>query len=153
MAGSKGIFARWKKVSCRRPAGTIVLLMALTTGVPGIAAPSQARPVAAAVAPAVLDCPPQAASPQPPTTQQRIMMIVIRGNRRVESSKLRALISSRVEEKYDSAKIERDVAALKNTGYFDEVRAVASDDVIRKNEKVVTFLVREKKDLVIPNPR
>jgi outer membrane protein assembly factor BamA len=61
-------------------------------------------------------------------------------------------ISVHVGEVYDSAEIERDVKTLKSTGYFDDVRAVVKDDSARKNGKMITFFVREKKIVLRPKP-
>ena len=82
--------------------------------------------------------------------QYRITKVIVRGYRRVPSSTLRKSISIHPGDTYDPAQIEREVAALKNTGYFEDVRAETKDDAW-KSGKMVTFTVREKKDLVVPN--
>lgn len=46
---------------------------------------------------------------------------------------------------YNANNIERDFNALWNTGYFDDIRAIWSDDPKVKNGRIVTFFVREKK--------
>jgi len=73
------------------------------------------------------------------------------GNRWVPSSTVRKSISIHPGDVYDSAEIESDVAALKKTGYFDNVRAETKDDEWTKDGKMVTFHVREKKDLILPH--
>ena len=83
------------------------------------------------------------------TAPQKITRLIIRGNRQVPTATLRALISTRPGDKYEPSQVDRDVSALKNTGYFDDVRAVAEDDPRTKEGKVITFTVREKKDLVL----
>lgn len=78
--------------------------------------------------------------------QDRISEIEIRGNVRVPTSTLRKSISIRMGDIYDPAKIERDVAALRSTGYFDDIRAETKDDPAGvKGCKIVTFFVQEKK--------
>jgi TonB family protein len=82
--------------------------------------------------------------------QYRITMVIVRGNRRVPTSTVRKSISIHPGDIYEPAKIEGDVAALKNTGYFDDVRAVTEDEAGTKDGKFVTFYVREKDELVRP---
>jgi outer membrane protein assembly factor BamA len=81
----------------------------------------------------------------------KITMVIVRGNRWVPSSTVRKSISIHPGDVYDSAEIESDVAALKKTGYFDNVRAETKDDEWTKDGKMVTFHVREKKDLILPH--
>lgn len=82
--------------------------------------------------------------------QYRIESVDIRGFRRVPASTIRKSISVHSGDIYDPAKIERDVTALKNTGYFDDVRAQTKDEFGTKGEKIVTFYVREKDDFTRP---
>ncbi|MDE3180843.1 MAG: outer membrane protein assembly factor BamA, partial [Acidobacteriota bacterium] len=91
-------------------------------------------------APSVEKVPKPAAPAQ--TAQVLIEAIVFRGNRRIPDSTLRARIFSRPGQVYNVNEIERDFMALWNTGYFDDIRAVASDG---KTGKIITFFVREKK--------
>jgi hypothetical protein len=78
--------------------------------------------------------------------QDRVTMIVIRGNARIPASTIRKNISIEVGDIYDPAMVERAVSALKNTGYFDDVREVTSADPSgTKGGTMVIFYVREKK--------
>jgi len=127
-------------------------LLTLSLGILGFALPSQGIRVTI-VSP--LPMAPTAeqqreATGHSQTAQQKITHLIIRGNRRVPSATLRERISTRPGDNYEPAKIERDVTALKNTGYFDAVRAVTKDDPMTMDGKIITFFVREKKDLVLP---
>ncbi|HEV2499791.1 MAG TPA: outer membrane protein assembly factor BamA [Terriglobia bacterium] len=87
-------------------------------------------------------------APKPKTTEQVqtiVTAIEFRGNRRIQSSSLMARIFTRPGQAYNTNDIERDFMALWNTGYFDDIRAVATDDPKNKNGKIITFFVREKK--------
>jgi outer membrane protein assembly factor BamA len=153
MAHSDDAFVWWLGIPIQHLGDTINLLIALSMGLLGFAFPCQGRQVAIA---SPLPSGPtwvqeEAAAAHPQKAQYKITIIVVQGNRRVPTPTLRARISTRPGDNYDSAKIERDVAALKNTGYFDDVRATTKDDPAKKNGKIVTFFVREKKELVRPN--
>jgi len=69
--------------------------------------------------------------------------IIIRGNRRIPASTLRARIFSHKEDVYDENALERDFMALWNTGFLDDVRLEVAD--APDGNKIVTFYVREKK--------
>lgn len=87
-------------------------------------------------------------APKPKTTEQAqtiVTAIDFRGNRRIQSSALMARIFTRPGQAYNTNDIERDFMALWNTGYFDDIRAVATDDPKNKNGRIITFFVREKK--------
>ncbi len=56
-----------------------------------------------------------------------------------------ARIFTRPGSVYDVNDVERDFMALWNTGYFDDIRAVATDDPKVKNGRIITFYVLEKK--------
>jgi len=74
----------------------------------------------------------------PPTIEE----IIFRGNRRIVASTLRARIFSHKGDVYDENALERDLHALWNTGFFDDIRVESSDG---QTGKIVTFYVREKK--------
>ena len=83
--------------------------------------------------------------------QDRISQVIIRGYRRAPISTIRKIISIHPGDVYDPARIERDVKALMNTGYFDDVRAETNDDPKGTNGgTVVIFNVREKDDSLRP---
>src|SRR5579863_1144430 len=89
------------------------------------------------------------ATPKAPQQHRNVQTIVtrieFRGNRRIQNSALLARIFTRPGQVYNQNDIERDFMALWNTGYFDDIRAVATDDPKAKNGKIITFFVREKK--------
>ncbi len=68
--------------------------------------------------------------------------IIIRGNRRIPASTLRARIFSHRGDAYDENALERDFMALWNTGFLDDVRCEVTDG---EKGMIVTFYVREKK--------
>ena len=72
-----------------------------------------------------------------------IESIIIRGNRRIPASTLRARIFSHAGDIYDEAALERDFMALWNTGFLDDVRLELAD--APNGNKIITFYVREKK--------
>ncbi len=71
-----------------------------------------------------------------------IEAIIFRGNRRIPDSTLQARIFTHRGDAYNVNNLERDFMALWNTGYFDDIRCVASDG---KYGKIITFFLREKK--------
>ncbi len=88
---------------------------------------------------------PKTATPVP--TQKEalkniIEQIVIRGNRRIPQSTLRARIFTHEGDVYNESSLERDFMALWNTGFLDDIRFEVSDG---DNGKILTIYVREKK--------
>ena len=69
--------------------------------------------------------------------------LIIRGNRRIPASTLRARIFSHNGDVYDENALERDFMALWNTGFLDDVRLEVAD--APNGNKIITFYVREKK--------
>ncbi|MGH9327686.1 MAG: outer membrane protein assembly factor BamA [Terriglobia bacterium] len=86
---------------------------------------------------------PAAPAKAPGKKQVLIDSIEFRGNRRIPESTLMARIFSRPGQAYSVNAIERDFMALWNTGYFDDIRAIAQDDP--DGNKTIIFYVREKK--------
>jgi outer membrane protein insertion porin family len=74
--------------------------------------------------------------------QVLVEAILFRGNRRIPGSTLQARIFTHQGDAYNVDNIERDINALWNTGYFDDIRVVADDG---RYGKIITFFVREKK--------
>jgi outer membrane protein insertion porin family len=85
---------------------------------------------------------PKAAAPAAKPQQEIIEDIVIRGNRRIPQSTLRARLFTHVGDLYNPASLERDFMALWNTGYLDDIRFEVSDG---DKGKILTIYVREKK--------
>jgi|SRR5208283_1636064 len=77
-------------------------------------------------------------------TQSFIERIDIAGYRRLQIATIRAHILSRPGDPYNAAAIQRDAQALRDTGYFDEVRLRVEGSPDRPNGKIVAFLVIER---------
>jgi outer membrane protein insertion porin family len=68
----------------------------------------------------------------------------VTGYRRISIATIRAQISSRPGDPYNAQTVQRDAQALRDTGYFTEVRVTVEDSPERPNGKIVEFVVREK---------
>ena len=90
-----------------------------------------------------LTTPTTPAAPPPEEHKPTIEDIIIRGNRRIPASTLRARIFSHKGDVYDENALERDFMALWNTGFLDDVRLEVGD--APDGNKIITFYVREKK--------
>lgn len=66
------------------------------------------------------------------------------GTRRVESGTLRMKVSSSPGQPYNAEQVEHDSQALRDTGFFDEVRAEVTDSPHQPNAKIVAFHLRER---------
>jgi outer membrane protein assembly factor BamA len=77
-------------------------------------------------------------------TKYVIERLELIGNRRVETETLRALISSGPGDPYSVEAVRRDVRALWNTQFFDDVRSEVEDSPSRLNGKIVVFIFRER---------
>jgi outer membrane protein insertion porin family len=66
------------------------------------------------------------------------------GPRRVESATLRMKVSSRPGQPCNAEQVERDAQGLRDTGFFDEVRAEVTDSPDQPNAKIVAFYLRER---------
>jgi outer membrane protein insertion porin family len=77
-------------------------------------------------------------------TKDFIERIDLVGNRRIETGTLRARISSRPGDPYSVERVRRDVQALRNTQFFDDVRLEVEDSPDQANGKIVMFYVMEK---------
>jgi outer membrane protein insertion porin family len=77
-------------------------------------------------------------------TQYIIERIDIQGYRRIQNATMRAHTLSRPGDPYNAEAVQRDAQALRDTGYFDEVRLRIEDSPDRPNGKIVVFLVIEK---------
>ncbi len=82
---------------------------------------------------------------KPAVKQKQVLLIdhvEFRGNRRYPSSVLLARISERAGQVYDVNNVERDLMALWNTGYFDNIRTVRETGA---HGAIVIFYVDEKR--------
>jgi outer membrane protein insertion porin family len=77
-------------------------------------------------------------------TKYFIERIDLIGNRRVRSDPLLALIRPHLGAPYSVDAVRRDVRALWNTGFFDDVRSEVEDSPSMPNGKIVIFIVSEK---------
>lgn len=73
-----------------------------------------------------------------------IERVEIVGNRRIETRTILDRISSRPGDPYDVEAVQRDVQALRDTGYFERVRLTVEDSPGRPEGKIVAFDVLEK---------
>jgi len=79
-----------------------------------------------------------------PSNQPIIERLEFIGCRRVESGTIRAHISLRTGDPYDAEQVERDAQALRDAGFFDEVRYKVVDSPDDPNGKIVIFYLTEK---------
>jgi outer membrane protein assembly factor BamA len=79
-----------------------------------------------------------------PETKYSIERIDTEGNRRVETAEMRACIISRPGDAYSPKTIRRDVQALRDTGFFEDVRLEVEDSPHQLDAKIVVFIVRER---------
>jgi outer membrane protein insertion porin family len=77
-------------------------------------------------------------------TKYFIERIDLIGNRRIGTGTLRSLIWSRSGDPYRVDRLRRDVQALWNAQFFDDVRLEVEDSPTQPNGKIVTFTVMEK---------
>jgi len=66
------------------------------------------------------------------------------GCRRVQLATIMAHIASRPGDTYNSEVVQRDAQALRDTGYFDDVRLRVEDDPDAPKGKIVRFDVKER---------
>ena len=76
-------------------------------------------------------------------TEQEVLVerVLIRGNRRIPEATIRIWLSTREDDLYNPAQIDRDLRALLAQGHFDDAKAFAEDGT--RGGKIVTFVVRE----------
>jgi outer membrane protein insertion porin family len=79
--------------------------------------------------------------PEPQYSVERIELV---GPRREQPAKLGARIVSRVGDTYSEDAVRRAVQALRDTGFFEDVRAEVEDSPDQPNARIVVFIVREK---------
>jgi outer membrane protein insertion porin family len=95
-------------------------------------------------APGVLPAPPKPQAPKAPGQKKQVLVeaVEFRGNRRYPYNTLMAHIFTHPGDVYNVNDIERDLMALWNTGYFDDIRVVYTNG---KTGRIITFFVAEKK--------
>ena len=72
---------------------------------------------------------------------ERVAQVVVSGNDRIETDAIKRVIQTQEDTVYLNKNIRKDIKSIYAMGYFDDVRATASDTL---NGKVVTFEVKEK---------
>jgi outer membrane protein insertion porin family len=77
-------------------------------------------------------------------TQSFIERLEITGNRRIQTATIMDHIRSRPGDPYDGEAVQRDAQALRDTGYFDEVRLRVEAIPDEPNGKVIAFDLNEK---------
>ncbi len=82
---------------------------------------------------------------QPPQAPQyTIERIDFVGNRRIRVDVMRARIFSHNGDPYTASGLDRDLHALWNTQYFDDVQLAVEDSPTDPTKKIVTFIVKER---------
>ena len=81
--------------------------------------------------------PAQAPNVKETAGSQIVESIVIRGNRRITDSEIKACLSTRKRSVYQPQKLDRDVRALYATGHFEDVRVYVEPGL--HGGKIVTF--------------
>ena len=79
-----------------------------------------------------------------PETQYSVERIELVGPRREQPAKLGARIVSRVGDTYSEDAVRRAVQALRDTGFFEDVRVEVEDSPDQPNARIVVFIVRER---------
>jgi outer membrane protein insertion porin family len=77
-------------------------------------------------------------------SQSFIERLEIVGNRRVQRATIMAHIVSRPGDTYNSEVVQRDAQALRDTGYFDDVRLRVEDDQDAPKGKIVRLDLKER---------
>jgi outer membrane protein insertion porin family len=83
-------------------------------------------------------------SQQSAATHYVIERIEVLGNRRVQSATVRARISSKPGDPYSPEAVQRDAQALRDTGFFAQVRLEVEDSPDQPNGKIVVFYLMER---------
>lgn len=86
---------------------------------------------------------PNVAAQQPATPQDVIESITFRGARRVPQDTLRALLQTKIGDRYDQETLSRDFMALWNTGRFEDIRLERERGA--KGGWDITFVVTERR--------
>jgi outer membrane protein insertion porin family len=72
----------------------------------------------------------------------KVNQVTLRGNRRIDEKTIKSWISSRKGDTYNTAKLDRDVRALFDTGHFEDIKVYVEDDL--RSGKIIIFEVRER---------
>ncbi len=80
---------------------------------------------------------------------ERVAKIIVKGNRRIESAAIRAVLATKVGGAYSPLRLDKDLRKVWKMGYFDDVRIETEDT---PQGKVIILVVKEKpmvRDIVI----
>ncbi len=80
---------------------------------------------------------------------ERVAKIIVKGNRRIESAAIRAVLATKVGGPFSPLRLDKDLRKVWKMGYFDDVRIETEDS---PQGKVIIFVVKEKpmvRDIVI----
>ena len=80
---------------------------------------------------------------------ERVAKIIVKGNRRIESAAIRAVLATKVGGAYSPIRLDKDLRKIWKMGYFDDVRIETEDS---PQGKVIILVVKEKpmvRDIVI----
>ena len=72
----------------------------------------------------------------------KVNRVTLRGNRRIDEKTIKSFISSRRGDTYNTAKLDRDVRSLFDTGHFEDIKVYVEDDL--RSGKIIIFEVRER---------
>jgi outer membrane protein insertion porin family len=86
----------------------------------------------------------EAQQPRGNQTKYIIERIELIGNRRIRTETLRAQISTSPGDAYSVEAVRRDVQAIRNMQFFDDVRSEVEDSPHQPNGKIIVFIVRER---------
>jgi len=67
--------------------------------------------------------------------------IQVKGNKRIESAAILAIIDTQKGDRYDQAALDQDVRTIYKMGYFKDVQVEEKDEV---NGKTITFIIEER---------
>jgi len=73
--------------------------------------------------------------------QGKVKRIFIRGNQRIDEKTIKTWINTRRGDDYNIAKLDRDIRALFDTGYFEDVKVFVED--APREGKIITFDLRD----------
>jgi outer membrane protein insertion porin family len=73
--------------------------------------------------------------------REQVADIQIKGNRRIESEAIKAVLATKAGGPFSSIRLDEDLRAVWKMGYFDDVRVQTADS---PQGKIITFVVKEK---------
>jgi outer membrane protein insertion porin family len=74
--------------------------------------------------------------------QEKVKRVFIRGNHRIDEKTIKTWISTRRGDSYNLERLDGDIRALFDTGYFDDVKVFVED--APRSGKIITFDLRDR---------